>query len=224
MINQDSDGLFEGDGEDRRELAWTESEWEKYLAEHDSDVRQYLNHYDQLTSTPDRIDEVARRMNWELEPVAEVQADESGSASANEEDDDAFDIEWEPYTLHRNPVYIATRALYVSLLANWKRIAVHPEHASPGLAMAVQASLYNGRENALQAVQALDLGDYALAICFFKRALRALNDSLAHLANPNCSDREMVTRYRDYALPRFFDLREIWLRVMGECRDAQGDR
>jgi hypothetical protein len=216
MTNKDSDGLPENEGEDRSELAWTETEWEKYLSEHEASVVEYLKHYDQLASTPDRIDEVARRLDWEIEPMDDDDLDDDDL-------DSDFDADWEPYTLHRNPVYISSKALYVSLIANWERIAAQPGRVSPALGLAVQGSLFRGRENSLQAVQALDLGDYALAICFFKRALRELNDTLSRLNMENTGDVQLLARYRDYALPRLFDLREIWLRVMSECREAHGD-
>lgn len=220
MINQDSDNSSDNEGEDRSELSWTEMEWEKYLSEHEASVSEYLKHYDQLATTPDRIDEVARRLNWELETLDDP-ADE-----LDDDDDDlenGFDADWEPYTLHRNPVYVSSKALYVSLIANWERIAAHPGRISPALGLAVLGSLFRGRENALQAVQALDLGDYSLAICFFKRSLRELNDTLARLGAENTGDAQLLSRYRDYALPRLFDLREIWLRVMAECRQAHGE-
>lgn len=218
MTNKDSDGLSENEGEDRSELSWTETEWEKYLSEHEASVVEYLKHYDQLASTPDRIDEVARRLDWEMEPL-----DDSSDDLDEDDLDSDFDADWEPYTLHRNPVYISSKALYVSLIANWERIAAQPGRVSAALGLTVQGSLFRGRENALQAVQALDLGDYALAICFFKRALRELNDTLARLGAENAGDSQLLARYRDYALPRLFDLREIWLRVMSECREAHGE-
>ncbi|HVU18903.1 MAG TPA: hypothetical protein VHD32_18505 [Candidatus Didemnitutus sp.] len=217
MTNQDSDGLFDGEGEERRELSWTEVDWEKYLSTHEEAVREYLRHYDSLAAAPDRIDEVARRLGWEMEPEEDLTEDEIETVDAG------FDAEWEPYTLHQNPVYIATKALYTSLIANWERIAAQPGRAPNALSLTFQGSLYRGRENALQAVQALDLGDYALAICFFKRALREMNDSLSRLTSESVAASTLLSRYRDFAQPRLFDLREIWLRVMSECRSAQGD-
>ncbi|HEX2101818.1 MAG TPA: hypothetical protein VHF69_14185, partial [Candidatus Synoicihabitans sp.] len=68
------------------------------------------------------------------------------------------------------------------------------------------------------AIQALDFGDYAMAISLFKRALRELNGSLALLSSEAHGSRAFTT-FRDHALPRLFDLREIWLRVMNECRE-----
>ncbi len=55
----------------------------------------------------------------------------------------------------------------------------------------------------------------------FKKALRELNQTLARLNEPDASATSLAIRYREYALPRLFDLREIWLRVMNECRQNQ---
>jgi hypothetical protein len=217
MTNHDSDGLFEGDGEDSRELSWTEADWQEYLAEHDEAVQDYLKHYDQLAEQPDRIDEVARRMGWEMTDVVEDSVEELA------EEAEGFEADWEPYTLHRNPVYIATKALSVSLIANWERIAAQPGLIGSAQAITLLGSLYRAREQAMQAVQALDLGDYTLAVCFFKRALRELNETLARLDDAPSTDAKLLARYRDYALPRLFDLREIWLRVMNECRQQVDD-
>ncbi|MBA3849922.1 MAG: hypothetical protein C0502_07985 [Opitutus sp.] len=220
MTNQDSDGLSENDWEERRELSWTEADWETYLAEHESAVRDYLKHYEQLADAPDRIDEVARRMGWEMQP-ADFDAPGGDSGEETQAGDPApFDEDFDLYTVHRNPVHIATKALYLGLIANWERIASHPDRIHSALALGVLGTLYRGREHALQAVQSLDMGDYSLAICFFKRALREINDTLARLSAETDSAHGLLSRYREFATPRLFDLREIWLRVMAECRNA----
>jgi len=219
MTNSDSDGLFDNDWEDRGELAWTELDWQKYLDTQEGSVRDYIKHYDQLPEAVDRVDEAARRMGWELAETAEsLSVDET----KDDEADDAFDGDWDPYTLHRNPVYISTRALYVSLLAHWERVAAQPDRVPVVLGISLQALLYRGNEQALQAIQALEMGDYTLAVCIFKRALRELNLTLARLSQPDVAANPLAMRYREYALPRLFDLREIWLRVMNECRQSGG--
>ncbi len=219
MTNSDSDGLFDNDWEDRGELAWTELDWQKYLDTQESAVRDYIKHYDQLPEAVDRVDEAARRMGWELAETPESPAAEEDK---DDEDDDAFDGDWDPYTLHRNPVYISTRALYVSLLAHWERVAAQPDRVPAALGITLQALLYRGNEQALQAVQALEMGDYTLAVCLFKRALRELNLTLARLSQPDVAETPLAMRYREYAMPRLFDMREIWLRVMNECRQSGG--
>lgn len=220
MTNSDSDGLFENDWEDRGELAWTEADWQKYLGEQEEAVRNYIKHYDQLPEAIGRIDEAARRMGWELAETPESAAEDDAT---DEEDEEVFAGDWDPYTLHRNPVYISTRALYVSLLAHWERVAAQPDRVPAALGITLQALLYRGHEQALQAVQALEMGDYTLAVCLFKRALRELNFTLARLNQPDVATAPLAVRYREYALPRLFDLREIWLRIMSECRQSLSD-
>ena len=70
----------------------------------------------------------------------------------------------------------------------------------------------------MQAVHALDFGDYAMAVSLFKRALGALNGSLALLNAESAMGHAAVRDYREDALHRLFDLREVWLRVIEECR------
>jgi len=217
MINPDSDGLFDNDWDDCGELSWTEADWQKYLANQETSVRDYIKHYDQLPATMDRIDEAARRMGWELAEAPEA-LDESEEIGPEE----VFEGDWDPYTLHRNPVYISSRALYLSLLAHWERVAAQPDRVPAALGITLQALLYRGNEQSLQAVQALEMGDYTLAVLLFKKALRELNLTLARLNEPDASATPLAVRYREYALPRLFDLREIWLRVMNECRQNLG--
>jgi len=219
MTNYDSDGSLENEWDEPGDLAWREVDWEHYLQEQDAGIRDYLDHYDALSGHAERLDEVARRMGW-----AQL-ADESETDDAddgNPQEDSAPDSEWEPYTLHRNPVYIATRALHLSLTATWEKLAADPASVPPPLGIALLATFNRGYEQALLATQALDLGDYGLAVCLFKRALRELNTALAHLDAGADPGRRSLAAYRDYALPRLFDLREIWLRVMHECRGELG--
>lgn len=224
MTNSESDGFFENDWEDRSELSWTEADWQKYLGEQETAVRNYIKHYDQLGGVTDRIDEVAKRMGWELTAAPSASADADDDEDDDEQDDDdLFDGNWDPYTLHRNPVYIASRALYLSLIGHWERVAAQPNRVPAALGITLQASLYRGNQQVLQAVQALEMGDYTLAICLFKLALRELNLTLSRLSQPDVEATPLAIRYREYALPRLFDLREIWLRVMSECRQDHAD-
>ena len=200
MTNPDSDGLFDNDWDDCGELSWTEADWQKYLASQETAVRQYIQHYDQLPASMQRIDEAARLMGWELaedptgaEPEAAKEIEE-----LDEIDEEAFEGDWDPYTLHRNPVYISTRALYLSLLAHWERVAVQPDRVPPALGITLQALLYRGNEQALQAVQALEMGDYTLAVLLFKKALRELNLTLTRLNEPDATATPLAVRYRDH--------------------------
>jgi hypothetical protein len=213
MSNHNSEGPADHDEDDRGELAWNEFDWEHYLREQDEVILRYLGFYDQLGGAADRLDEVAHRMGWdqedwstdgEFEPAEEVEANP--------------ELDTEPYTLHKNPIFVATKAIYLGLTRAWERLAENPEHVSQRLALTFQSSLHRGEELAVLGIQALDFGDYAMAISLFKRALRELNTTLA-MINLDETAPPALRGYAEDAQPRLFDLREIWLRVMGECRE-----
>ena len=146
---------------------------------------------------------------------------ESAGDEAEAEPDDApppaGDFPLEPYTLHKNPVFIATKAIYLSLKRSWERVAGDAANTDQAQAFALYGSLFRGEEHAILGVQALDLGDYAMAVSLFKRALQELNRTLALAGAPATAGR-LFAAWRDDAHPRLFDLREIWLRVIHECR------
>lgn len=226
MGNTNSENPSDNEWDDRGELVWNEFDWERYLREQDEVVIRYLAFYEQLKNSPERLDEAARFMGWGVEEWTSDSASEDDDSEDEEREENTADpIEVElgdeddPYTLHKNPIYVATRALFLSLKRTWEQMADDSAKVPQKLALAHYAALLRAEDQAMQAVSALDFGDYAMAISLFKRALRELNLTLATLSHEACSENRALARYRENALPRLFDLREVWLRVMGECRD-----
>lgn len=216
MSNFNSDGSQENDWEDRGELAWNEFDWERYLREQDEAVRRYAGFYDAAQGDPERIDTVAEKMGWGQDNWSDDS--DTDTADADETDDDYEDDE-EVYTLHKNPIFIATKAIYLGLKESWETIARDAGHVPQPVAVSLLSSLHQGEEYAVHAIHALDFGDYAMAVSLFKRAMSALNQSLALLNADSATKHPSVAAWRDNALPRLFDLREIWLRVIAECRE-----
>jgi len=215
MSNFDSDGSPDSEWDDRGDLAWNEFDWERYLREQDEAVLRYLRFYESCRNTPERIDEVAEKMGWGQDNWS----DEPGAAPGEErepaENAGADDV----YTLHKNPIFIATKAICLALKRSWEALAADCTKVPQPLALAFLASLHRGEEQAVQAIHALDFGDYAMAVSLFKRALSALNGSFALLGAESVERHRAVLAWRDEATPRLFDLREIWLRVIAECRE-----
>jgi hypothetical protein len=206
MNNADSEGEFE----DRWEVAWTEFDWERYVRQQDDSIRRYLAYYDDARDNPDRIDEAARQMGWDME--------------VDEDDEDAEEINTPipevPYTLHKHPVYVASKALYISLQRQWERICLdfHGQ-VPPAVQVGLLSSLHRGDLDATMAIQSLDVGDYSLAVSQFKRALSDVNESLRHVECLESSKSKTIQAFVADARMRLFDLREIWLRVMSDCRN-----
>lgn len=220
MSNYNSDGPSDNEWEDRGELAWNEFDWEQYLREQDEVIHRYIGFYEKLEGRTDRLDEVAHHMGWDEESWSSDSefTVETSSESSQDAQTSANDYDSDPYTLHKNPVFVATKAIYLTLTRQWERLAEQADRVPQKLAVGFLASLHRGEEQAMLAIQALDFGDYAMAISLFKRALRELNSSLAMMREDTPASRAL-TAYREQALPRLFDLREIWLRVMNECRE-----
>ncbi len=222
MSNFDSDVPSDNEWEDRGELAWNEFDWENYLREQDEVIHRYIAFYEKLKGHPERLDEVAHQMGWDEESWStdgDFESSDVPAAPANEDAPSAAgEFDAEPYTLHKNPIFIATKAIYLGLKRAWERLADDPARVGQPLALSFHASLYRGEEQAMLAIQALDFGDYAMAISLFKRSLRELNQSLALLGSEGARESRALAYFREDALPRLFDLREIWLRVMNECR------
>lgn len=217
MSNFDFDGFSEGDWDERNELAWNEFDWEHYLRSQDETLRRYLEIYSRMKGRPDRLDRTARMMGWDIEEWTgnEFLDDEEDDLDLEDENEDL-----EPYTLHKHPIYIATKALYLDIQARWLDLLSTGRVAfPPTVAAAYQASLSVGENNAISAIYALDMGDFAMSVCQFKRALADLNRSFQLLDRIDRVQSDLVDQYRQEATVRLFDLREIWLRVMQYSRE-----
>jgi hypothetical protein len=221
----DFEYFSESEWEDRGELAWNEFDWQKYLQQNEKEIARFLALYLQHRPQADRLDEVARLMGWGEQEWAPSDASAKTPPLAPEppvnppgEEEDG-DETAATYTIHKHPVFIATRGLNLHLSQVWERfIAQGQDMVNPGLAWKFAASLHAGELNSVMAIHALDFGDFTLTICHLKNALSAVNHSLSLLhAMPLGNHRVHGQFFRDVQAA-LFDLREIWLRVMNDCR------
>jgi hypothetical protein len=200
------------------EPSWSEYQWRKYLKGSDRDTARFLSIYNSLKDQPNHLDEVAVHMGWDAEDISLT--DEFSSSESTEEAEARFEEnENAPYTLHRHPVIVVTRALYRYLHQSWEHYMVHNQsYVSPQLCWNYANSLHQAEMNVLLSIQALDLGDFGLTICHLKNSLGALNQTLALLNQVTHPNPEFLAAFRSEIHIRLFDLREVWIRVMSDCR------
>ena len=210
-MNNSSNNSSPDDGEEHGELVWNEFDWERYLRQRDEAVTEYRRCYDQAAESADRLDEVARQLGWE--PTLDGDLD-------GEEDDDFDSDDLDPYTLHRNPVYVATRALFASLAQHVESTTIARTGITTVHALRFSRALHEAEMTVVLGVQSLDLGDNTLGISQLKRALGLLNTAMACLpdASADADSAAALCDFRNFSMPRLFDLREICLRVIRECR------
>lgn len=224
MSNQDYEPFSDGDWEDRGEIAWNEHDWKQFLGRHHLELQRYLETYETLRYHDDRLDEAARIMGWDTSDwltLSEEEDDQDTSSEtwqSSEEDEESFNDD--PYTLHKHPVYIVTRALYAFLYKSWEAFTAQaPFPPSAQQNWAFSKSLHEGEMHAFMALNALDMGDVALTICHLKLALASVNHSLGQIQQLPAAQSKLTQIYSEEARVRLFDLREVWLRVIRDCRE-----
>lgn len=195
---------------------WNEHDWEVYLTNEKDEVRRYQELYNKLARNQNRLDEAALFMGW----------DTNGDPQDQETADNAIEaISDQPYTLHKHPLYIVSKALHDWLTERWSQhVSLCSEQISPVLALKIQKTVSSSEQYGLLAVTALDLGDYALAIAYFKRGLSQINGLLSQLNELETKNIAPLNAYSKHAKIRLFDIREIWLRVISDCRTAVARR
>ena len=206
----------DSDWDDSWETVWSEHDWEVYLANEELQVRRYQKLYNKLTRNQNRLDEIALFMGW----VANVDPQDQENANNRIEP-----ISDQPYTLHKHPLYIASKALHNWLNEKWSQhVSLCSEQISTVSALKIQKTISSSEQYGLLAVTALDLGDYALAIACLKRGLSQINRLLSQLNELETKNIAPLNAYSKHAKIRLFDIREIWLRVMSDCRIAAARR
>lgn len=224
MSENQFDGLSDNEWDETWEFAWSEFEWERHLREQDKTVQAYLGHYDRLIKRPDRIDEAAHLMGWDQEGWTTEDPETADAAEPATEADADKPAMFDPYTIQKHPVYVSTHGLFVWLGRAWDFVAPACGTRVPmRTALAFSTAIANAEHNGLLAVHSLDMGDFSLSVCLLKRALADLNAGIRQLQSLDVNVHPAFAQFHAQALIRIFDIREIWLRVMRDCR-AELDR
>lgn len=208
----------EGDWDDRGDLVWNEFDWQHYLRQNEQEVVRFLSLYQKLKGQPNHLDDIAHLMGWDLGDWALL---DSLDDDEDPQPESIGEIDFDPYTVHKHPVYIVSHSLYQLLRILWEHLLVNGDSRllTAQLSWEFAKSIQAGELNALMAIHALDVGDFALTVCHLKNALSALNHSLRIVqAIPPATCRDVSAFQREASLA-LFDLREVWLRVMNECRE-----
>ena len=221
MNYYNSDHSGEGDWEDRGEMAWREAEWSQYLANCSKDVGQFLSFYEKSNRGTGHLDEIAKLMGWEVSDWSANDGTEGIPDLSGTDDFPEAEEEFEagdPYTIHKHPVFIVSQGLFLWLKKTFEQFLDHPASANVSSATGWKYAnhLQDADYHALMGTQALDMADYSLAICHFKRALSGINDTFKILEQVFAGQPD--AEYRSEINQRLFDLRELYLRIIGECR------
>ena len=134
----------------------------------------------------------------------------------NDADEEGPDL---PYCIHQHPVYVVSRALCLQLTHSFHRLctAAGPQITAVDSAN-VMLSFWDAQHQMIMAINATDTGDLPLALVHMKRALAAINYSIGLTASIPSGARLSAAEAAQDIESTLFDLREICLRVMADCR------
>ena len=221
MSQYEFEGNNEGDWDDSGDLAWNESDWQIFLRNSDKEVARFLAAYNKVKNQDDRLDAAASLMGWHRDDWSstdEIELDDNDFPIIKSLDvDDLSNVD--PYTIHKHPIYISSNALFSYLRASWERLMQENRlNNEPNLIWGYSVSLADAEKHCIIAANSLDLGDFLLAVCHFKKAHSALNESMRMNRLFQHHDQGTLDCYLRETSIRMHDLREIWLRVMSDCR------
>lgn len=218
MSNSEFDKYFDGDWDDAGDLDWSEQDWNKFLVKIDKEIEKFVKHYHSLKNHSNRLDQTAQKMGWGL--LDWDQGDDVANADAllkafesfmNMDDDESFN---EPLSINKHPAFIAIQGINQSLQQVCKRCLSNPTQLQilPTFAVDFIILLEKMKMESILGVNALDLGDLTLGIAHLKRSLSELNRAFGFAGN--LKDKELSQEIFDH----LFDLRELWLRVIEDCK------
>lgn len=202
----------QGDAEGSGPAPWSEADWTAYLRRQDLEVARFLSLYEEVKAMPDRLDTCARRMGWD---PAETWPD----AEATEGDADPESPADLPYCIHQHPVFVSARALAIHASTAFRTLLRDSGGTVPPLLAAeVMLALGDAQHNTVLAVNATDTGDLALAVVHLKRALGGINTAIGLLQELPAEARLGSHAALEGAQAALFDLRDVCLRFIGDCR------
>lgn len=210
MGNYEHDSHSESNWEDGWETNWNEFNWEHYLRREESEVSKYRKLYAKLIRSSNRLDEVALFMGWQhgAEDSVDTAETEPGEMPP-------------PYTLHKHPLFVSSKALHGWLLDKWaQNVELRSDRITSKQALSLHSAFNESDYYGLLAVTALDVNDFALAIAYFKRGMVAINQAFELLSELDSVDIDPLPMFLKHARTRLFDIREIWLRVSTDCRET----
>ena len=221
MSQYEYEGNNEGDWDEGGDLAWNESDWQIFLRNSDKEVARFMTAYNKVKDQDDRLDAAASLMGWHRDDWSstdEIELDENDLPVIKPVDIEEIN-NMDPYTIHRHPIYITSNALFSYLRASWEQLMRNNEEQNESdFVWGYSVSLADAEKHRIMAANSLDLGDFLLAVCHFKKAHSALNESMRINRLFKHHNPKKIRSYFEETNIRMYDLREIWLRVMSDCR------
>ncbi|MDR1401391.1 MAG: hypothetical protein LBI81_00325 [Puniceicoccales bacterium] len=185
--------FLQDDGEGGFPFSLNEKDWSSYLAAIDSEAGKFFRLFIEKRYMSNHLDIIFSEMSWK-------------KIFFNGGDCVSSDVE--VVTFHKNPVNIASKAIFFFVEKIWD-ILISREKKLPVETCWLFAKLMNiMQKEMLSGIANIDSCEYILAICHFKNVMAAVNSAINSLETfPDVSDRAKGF-LRDFTMA-LFDIREL---------------
>ena len=186
------------EGDEGCSFSLSEKDWHSYLLAIDSEIAKFFKLFIQTRHISNHLDLVFTMMKWRR------------VIFTNERSDDDVEV----VTFHKNPVYIASRAILFFIEKLWDFLLQKCPNVTPSLCWEFAKLINTVKDEMLCGVVGVDSCDFLLSVCHFKNLVAAI-DKIFLLVNrlPDLPD-DLQGFYKDIQTA-LFDIRELaWQSIM----------
>ncbi|MDR2776432.1 MAG: hypothetical protein LBB17_00060 [Puniceicoccales bacterium] len=183
-----------------------EKEWHSYLAAIDTETGKLFELLIESRHISNHLDIIFTAMQWKKIIFTSNRLD----------DDNSVEI----VTFHRNPVYIASKAIFFFmekiwdiLVAEWKPLEVTTCWYFAKLMNTMQKEMFGG-------IASIDSCEYVLAVCHFKNVMAAVNNAMFSLKKLPLLEGKIKGFVYDFTVS-LFDIRELAWQSISLCNVAE---
>ena len=187
-------------------LSLNERDWHSYLDAIDSEAGKFLVLFIGSRHVSNHLDMIFSKMKWR-----KVIFD--GYDCPN---DDVVEV----VTFHKNPVLIASRAIFFFMEKIWDVLVGEEKSLNSGICWHFAKLIATMREEMLSGVASVDSCEYVLGICHFKNVLAAVNGALSSMDKLPELDAK-VKGFADDLTLALFDIRELAWQSIVMCNVSE---
>jgi hypothetical protein len=183
-----------------------EKDWHSYLAAIDTETGKLFRLFIESRHISNHLDMIFAAMRWK----------KIFFTSSRLEDDDSVEI----VTFHRNPVYIASRAIFFFMEKIWDILVAEGKPLTAAACWHFAKLINSMQREMFGGIASIDSCEYILAVCHFKNVMAAVNDAIFSLRKVPPIGGKAEGFVHDFTVS-LFDIRELAWQSISLCNVAE---
>ena len=190
---------------------WKEREWHRYIKESDAEVGKFYNLLIKYKNISNHLDVVFAKMSW-------VNIVSKKTFQCEDEEGEVFFYGEESLSIHKSPIFIATRGLMFFLEKIGDILVANINAVDVKTLWRFSKAINNIKENMFIGIYLVDVGELWPAICHFKTVMDFANLALTLLNDLHYESQGYGKFIEDFR-SGIFDARELAWKSISFCRE-----